>query len=62
MVGDGVVGFFKPRWYSLLWKVGPEPYRAVMVKAALNPVTARWIYAAEVVVGTLIATNQTPSV
>ena len=62
MVGDGVVGFFKPRWHSLLWKVGPKPYRAVMVKAAPNPSTARWIYAAEVVVGTLIATHLTPTV
>ena len=60
MVGDGVVGFFKPRWHSLLWEIGPKPYRQAMIKAALNPGTARWIYAAEVAVGTLIATRQTP--
>lgn len=60
MVGDGVVGFFKPRWHSLLWDLGPAPYRDLMTQAARNPSTARWLYAAEVVIGTLIATQQTP--
>ena len=60
MVGDGVVGFFKPRWHSLLWDIGPQLYRAVMLKAARNPATARWVYAAEVVAGALLASQQTP--
>ena len=60
MIGDGVAGFFKPRWHSLLWDLGPEPYRAVMRKFARDPGTARWIYAAEVAVGALIASQQTP--
>ena len=60
MVGDGVVGFFKPRWHSLLWDLGPEPYRKLMREFAANPGAARWIYAAEVAVGALIAAEQTP--
>ena len=60
MIGDGVVGFFKPRWHSLLWDLGPEPYRRLMSQFVANPDTARWVYAAEVAVGALIASQQTP--
>ena len=60
MVGDGVVGFFKPRWHSLLWDLGPKPYRDLMAHFAEEPTTARWIYAAEVVLGTWLAGQQTP--
>jgi hypothetical protein len=62
MVGDGVVGFFKPRWHSLLWNVGPKPYREVIYRLAAEPKQARFIYAAEAVVGAWIATRQTPEV
>ena len=60
MVGDGVIGVFKPRWHSLLWDIGPKPYRDAMKTLASHPGEARWVYAAEVVVGTLLATSQTP--
>ncbi len=60
MVGDGVVGFFKPRWHSLLWDLGPESYRKLMHQFAVHPGRARWLYAAEVVAGTFLATRQTP--
>ena len=62
MVGDGVVGFFKPRWHSLLWNIGPKAYREVIYRLAEEPGKARWVYAAEAVVGALIATRQTPEV
>ena len=60
MIGDGVAGFFKPRWHSLLWDVGPKDYRKVMRHFAENPHTARWIYLGEVAIGALIASQQTP--
>ncbi len=60
MVGDGVVGFFKPRWHSLLWDLGPKPYRDLMNRFAREPGAARWIYAVEAAVGTWLATRQTP--
>lgn len=60
MIGDGVAGFFKPRWHSLLWDVGPEPYKKVMRKFAREPERARWVYLAEVAVGVLLAGRQTP--
>ena len=60
MIGDGVVGFVKPRWHSLLWDVGPEPYRDLMHEFAAEPEKARWTYAAEIAVGLLIASRQTP--
>jgi hypothetical protein len=62
MVGDGIVGFFKPRWHSLLWNIGPEFYRNVMRRFAAEPRKARWIYALEAVAGAWIATRQTPEV
>ena len=58
MIGDGVAGFFKPRWHSLLWDVGPAPYRDVMKKFARDPETARWVYGAEIAVGMLFARQQ----
>lgn len=60
MIGDGVVGFFKPRWHSLLWDIGPKPYRDLMGRFAEQPNVARLMYAAEVGVGSLIALHQTP--
>ncbi len=60
MIGDGVVGFVKPRWHSLLWDVGPKPYRDLMQHFAENPTAARFLYAAEIGVGALIASQQTP--
>lgn len=60
MIGDGVVGFFKPRWHSLLWDLGPAPYRELMTQFAVHPGRARWFYAAEVLVGTWLASQQTP--
>ena len=60
MVGDGVVGFFKPRWHSLLWDVGPDPFRNAMHRLAEEPAKARWLYGLETVVGAWIATRQTP--
>jgi hypothetical protein len=62
MVGDGVVGFFKPRWHSLLWNIGPRMYRDVMQHFAAEPNTARWIYAGEAIIGAWVATRQTPEV
>ena len=60
MVGDGVVGFFKPRWHSLLWDLGPKPYRDLMERFARKPAEARLIYAAEAALGTWLATRLTP--
>ncbi len=60
MIGDGVVGFFKPRWHSLMWELGPRPYRNLMTRFAEQPNVARLMYAGEVAVGTFIATQQTP--
>ena len=60
MVGDGVVGFLKPRWHSLLWDLGPKPYRDLMIHFARKPGTARLVYAAEVILGTWLAARQTP--
>jgi hypothetical protein len=62
MVGDGVVGFFKPRWHSLLWNIGPRVYREVICHLAAEPQEARWVYALEAVLGAWIATRQTPEV
>jgi hypothetical protein len=62
MVGDGVVGFFKPRWHSLLWNTGPKAYRKVIQRLAEQPKEARLIYAAEAILGAWIATRQTPEV
>jgi hypothetical protein len=59
MVGDGVVGFFRPRWHSLLWKIGPKAYRELMEHFAEEPTEARWLYALEAVLGAWAATRLT---
>jgi hypothetical protein len=60
MIGDGVLGFFKPRWHSLLWNVGPKPFRDLMRNLAAHPDDTRLLYAIEVGLGTWIASRQTP--
>jgi hypothetical protein len=59
-IGDGVFGFFKPRWHSLLWDVGPAPFRNLMEELAVHPDNARLLYAIKVGVGTWLANRQTP--
>jgi len=60
MIGDGVTGLIKPRRHSLLWDVGPKPFRALMEEFAAHGEMARVLYAAEILVGTWLATEQTP--
>jgi hypothetical protein len=62
LIGDGIMGLIKPRWHSLLWHFGPQLVRATTEELAEHPKTARGIYAAEVALGVLIASRQTPDV
>lgn len=58
MLGEGIIGIFAPKKYSLLWEIGPEPIRDIMRKAAENPEKARLIYAAEAGLGLCLAISQ----
>ncbi len=58
MVGEGIVGFFAPKKYSLFWKLGFESLETLRHKAAENPETMRLIYAAEAGLGYWLAMNQ----
>jgi hypothetical protein len=60
MIGDGVIGTFKPRRHSMLWDIGPEPFRTAMETLAANPRKARLLYVVEILVGTWLAQRQTP--
>jgi hypothetical protein len=60
MIGDGVLGFFKPRWHSLLWDTGPAPIRNLMESLAAHPDNARLLYAVEAAFGAWLASRQTP--
>lgn len=60
MIGDGVTGLIKPRRHSLLWDVGPKPVRHLMEELIAHPEAARAVYAAEILLGTWLATQQTP--
>lgn len=62
IIGDGVMGLIKPRWHSLLWHFGPELVRSTSEELAEHPQTARALYAAEVALGILLASRQTPEV
>jgi hypothetical protein len=62
LIGDGVMGLIKPRWHSFLWHFGPELVRAGKEELTEHPKTARVIYAAEVALGILIVSPQTPNV
>ncbi|MGI8787172.1 MAG: hypothetical protein ACR2HG_05350 [Pyrinomonadaceae bacterium] len=61
MLGEGIIGLLFPKRYSLLWKIGPEPLRDAMEKAAKNPELMRLIYAAEASLGFWLAKNQVES-
>jgi hypothetical protein len=60
MIGDGVIGTFKPRRHSLLWDIGPGPFRNMMETLAANPGKARLLYGAEILLGAWLAERQTP--
>jgi hypothetical protein len=62
LIGDGVMGLLKPRWHSLLWHFGPELARAVNEELGDYPKTARSVYLAEVALGIVLATRQTPEI
>jgi hypothetical protein len=59
LIGDGVMGFLKPRTHSLLWDFGPQLARAAIEELAEHRKTARAIYIAEVVIGIALASSQT---
>ncbi len=58
LLGEGILGLIYPKKYSLLWKVGPEPLREAMEKAAENPELMRLIYAVEAGLGFWLAQSQ----
>ena len=60
MIGDGVTGVLKPRRHSLLWDVGPEPFRRAMEALVAHPVQARLLYAAEIGIGAWLSARQVP--
>ncbi len=62
LIGDGIMGLIKPRWHSLLWHFGPELAKAATEELVEHPGMARGVYAAEVTLGILIASRQTPEV
>ena len=58
MLGEGIVGFFEPKKYSLFWKIGFAPVEKLKRKAAANPETMRLLYAAEAICGLWLAKSQ----
>ncbi len=58
MIGEGIVGCFAPKKYSLFWKLGFAPLEKLKHKAAENPETMRLIYAAEAALGFWLAKSQ----
>ena len=60
IIGDGVVGLVAPRRHSLLWKVGPQGYQEVLRWFAERPSLVRFLAAAELGLGLMLALRQYP--
>ncbi len=60
MIGDGIAGFVKPRWHSLLWDIGPGPFRRAIEELAAHTAIARVFYGVEAALGLWLAESQTP--
>ena len=58
MLGEGIIGFFYPKRYSLFWKIWFQPIEKLKRKAAGNPEIMRAIFAAEASLGFWLAKNQ----
>ena len=58
LLGEGIVGFFEPKKYSLFWEIGFVPIEKLKRKAAANPEIMRLIYAAEAGLGFWLAKSQ----
>ena len=59
LIGDGLMGMVRPRRHSWLWHFGPQLSRAITEELAANPKVARYVYAAELVVGIALSSSQT---
>ena len=58
MIGEGIVGFIKPRRYTLLWKFGPKPYQEFIEKAAEHKGLTRLLCGVEAGLGVWLALRQ----
>ena len=58
LIGDGILGLWRPRRYSMLWHFGPELAKAVTEELADYPKLARSVYAAEVALGVALFASQ----
>ena len=58
MLGEGIIGFFAPKKYSLFWKFRFAPIETLKRKAAENPEKMRFIYLAEAGLGFWLMKSQ----
>jgi hypothetical protein len=60
LIGDGLLTLIDPRRHCLLWEIGPEPCRKLMDDFVEHPKMSRWVGAAEILSGILLAQAQRP--
>ena len=58
LIGEGIVGFFAPKKYSVFWKLKIPLIEKIKHVAADKPELMRLIYAAEAVSGLWLAKSQ----
>ena len=59
MIGEGVIGFIKPRRFMLLWKFGPKPYQEFIDELAEHKDLTRLLCGVEAGLGVWLALRQT---
>lgn len=60
LVGDAVLTVVEPKRHCLLWAVGPEGWKNLMLKGAEHPEASRWIGVAQAAAGLWLASRQEP--
>jgi hypothetical protein len=60
LVGDGALTLADPKRHCLIWEVGPKPCREMVDEFVKHPTLSRWLGAAEMAIGLMMAEMQKP--
>jgi hypothetical protein len=59
LIGEGIVGFVRPRQYMRLWKFGPKPYQNFLDELIEHENLTRILCGVEAGLGVWLALRQT---
>ncbi len=59
MIGEGIIGFIRPRRYLILWRFGPRPYQEFIETLVEHQTITRLLCGVEAGLGVWLALRET---